>query len=227
MAEATRETKNRSTNGQIQKMKNGVQYFKHSVWLIAIIAVIYMFHTCNCGRQKVREVPVIKVKVDTQWLPQKDSISYIPKPYKVSVPVPYAVIDSFTETVVQPVDTAAILKQFYSTLYYSDTQPIKYGSITINDTVSKNKIQGRGLVVSQQIPVITKTITEAMRRRNVLMVGVDALGNKENPLYATGLNIGFHTKRDKYWGVKGMILKGGQGLIGVSAMWPIKTKRAD
>lgn len=227
MVSSTGKTKSGSENGQIKPMKNGVQYFKYSVWLLTVIAVIYLFHTCNCTKPAIKEVPVIKVKIDTQWLPQKDSISYVPKPYKVSVPVPYAVIDSFIETVVERVDTAQLLKQFYSTLYYSDSQPIKYGSVTINDTVSKNKIQGRGLIINQNLPVITKTITEIRKRRNVLMVGVEAMGNKNTPLYATGVNAGIFSKRERYIGFKGVVLKGGEGLIGVDLKWPIKTKRAD
>lgn len=223
MVRSTRETKSGSENGQIKQMKNGIQYFKYSVWLLTLIAVIYLFHTCNCNKPEVKQVPVIKY--DTTYIKGKDSISYVPKPYKVSVPVPYAVVDSFTETVVERVDTTQILKQFYSTLYYSDTQPIKYGSITINDTVSKNKIQGRGLVINQDIPIVTKTITEVIKRRNVLMVGVEALGNKDNPLYATGINAGIFSKRDRYIGIKGMILKGGQGLVGVDIKWPVKLRK--
>jgi len=204
-------------------MKNGVQYFKYSTYIVTVLAAMWFFRSCNCGGEKIKEVPVIKY--DTTYIPSKVDTHYIPQPYKVNVPVPYQVLDSFTETIVQKVDTAEILKDYNSTRFYSDKQKIQYGSVTINDTITQNKIAGRGLVVDMNVPVVTKTITETQPRRNVVLFGIEALGSNQNVFEATGVDLGIMFKSQKYIGVKGQLLRGGQALIGVQLMFPVKLRK--
>jgi hypothetical protein len=58
------------------------------------------------------------------------------------------------------VDTASILKNYYSRNFYIDTFSLgdSIGFVTINDTISRNQIQGRKISSSVNLPTIRETI---------------------------------------------------------------------
>jgi hypothetical protein len=148
------------------------------------------------------------VKVDGQSLhPIHDTIE-VEVPYDVEVPyeveklIPYAVHD----TIEAKVDTNFIVNQYLNTkniftnTYKFDKQQ---GSITITDTISKNKLVGRKYITNITPKVDTLEIPEPFRRKvyagfeggfnqadyvNFIGVGV-MVNSNSNKIYNLGIGV--------------------------------------
>jgi hypothetical protein len=148
------------------------------------------------------------VKVDGQSLhPIHDTIPLevpvdVPVPYEVEKPIPYAVHD----TIEAKVDTNFIINQYLNTkniftnTYKFDKQQ---GSITITDTISKNKLVGRKYITNITPKVDTLEIPEPFRRKvyagfeggfnqadyvNFIGVGV-MVNSNSNKIYNLGIGV--------------------------------------
>lgn len=124
-----------------------------TILIVVLLIIIFLMRECGGGSSnngnggKIDTTVIETVKWDTLRIPE---ITYVPK-YRTKY---------VTKTVPADVDTAAILKDYYSLYYYSDTLQIDtIGNIVINDTVTQNKIVARTPKVSISIPTITKEIT--------------------------------------------------------------------
>lgn len=218
-----------TNNGMI---KRSPSYFKWSVVLIGIIAVVYITKTCNCGREKIKEVPV--VKIDTVWQKQDSFISYVPKPYKVTVPYKVEIPITNDSIVLaaaikdgiisSQADSLSILRDYLSTRYYDDSFKVEYGKVRIQDTVFANSIVGRGVSTTFNVPVITKTYTIESKPRNILYFGIGALGNEVSPLYGTNAKLLLKNRRDRIYEIGCTLLRGGELYYGVGIDIPIKLK---
>ena len=148
------------------------------------------------------------VKVDGQSLhPIHDTIPLevpvdVPVPYEVEKLIPYAVHD----TIEAKVDTNFIVNQYLNTkniftnTYKFDKQQ---GSITITDTISKNKLVGRKYITTITPKVDTLEIPEPFRRKvyagfeggfnqadyvNFIGVGV-MVNSNSNKIYNLGIGV--------------------------------------
>ncbi len=148
------------------------------------------------------------VKVDGQSLhPIHDTIPLevpvdVPVPYEVEKPIPYAVHD----TIEAKVDTNFIINQYLNTkniftnTYKFDKQQ---GSITITDTISKNKLVGRKYITNIKPKVDTLEIPEPFKRKvyagfeggfnqadyvNFIGVGV-MVNSNSNKIYNLGIGV--------------------------------------
>jgi hypothetical protein len=202
--------------------KQGISIFWGIVVLAAIIFLFYVFRGCFFKGTKPATSDTISVKIDTQWLKQDTFISYVPQPYKVNVPIPYYVHDSTIKYSVEKVDSLAILKDYLSTKYYKDVVTVPYGSVTINDTVTKNLISGRGVLSNINVPVVTKTVTIQAQQRNVVLFGVGLLGNKISPLYGAEATLDFKNKKDRIYEAGIVVLRGGDLYYKGSIKIPIR-----
>ena len=151
-------------------------------------------------------------------------------PVEVEKPVPYAVHD----TLLQQVDTNNIVNQylnsknvFTNTFKFSANQ----GSITIVDTISKNKIIGR-----KYIPKITPR-TDTLRLpaifKREVFVGIDTRLDKPNLIQLLGLGIIYKTKENMIYkidlGVQNNVTEGTSGkftpYIGGGVYWKVLPKK--
>jgi hypothetical protein len=151
-------------------------------------------------------------------------------PYEIEKPVPYAVHD----TLLQQVDTNNIINQylnskniFTNTFKFSNNQ----GSITVVDTISKNKIIGR-----QYIPKITPR-TDTLRLpaifKREVFVGIDTRLDKPNLIQLLGLGIIYKTKQNMIYkidlGVQNNVTEGTSGkftpYIGGGVYWKVLPKK--
>lgn len=176
------------------------------------LIVFLLFRYCKGGDIEIKET----IKIDTVWREIKGDTTYIPKivnhylPGKA--PKPFEKWD--TLYMIEDVDTAAILQDYFSFNTYSDTLPIVWkdkndtliwsyvGDAVINDTVSRNKILGRKFSYDIMWPEVTKTITKTIYDRRVqLYAEFGLLGNTKN--LASGAELGFllKTKNDRMVGV--------------------------
>ena len=121
----------------------------------------------------------------------------IEKEYPVYVPkVKYVTrvnIDTFTT----PIDTSAILADYYAIRTYEDTQVLDSLDLTITDTVSQNQILGRKITYNFTYP--RKTIIEKHYiNKRELYVGLGLTGNQDQIQYLGGEMIFKNKKRQAY-----------------------------
>lgn len=110
------------------------------------------------------------------------------------------------------VDTAYIIKDFLSSVFYSDTIKNKFGYVVIVDTVSHNRLQGRSVLTDMDIP--TTTITQMLKPKAQLSGGFD-LG------FGIGAGLTLKTKKDRLISIDYLLTQHGGLLIG-SYKVPIK-----
>lgn len=167
--------------------------------LFVVIVILLVFRKCNCGRAAQTET----VRIDTVYKEVKGDVSYIPKTDTIFFTrtttklVPYLTLDTLYIPELVDVDTAAILSDYYKARIYRDTLRNQYGYISLTDTISQNKIRGRGVKTSLLIPEVTKTITLTQPKRNQIYIGAGLFGNEDDYLDGYNVNLALKTRRDK------------------------------
>ena len=174
---------------------------KNIIILILILGVVFLLLLRKCEGGKGQTIT--KVEYDTVFVTQKKDTSYIPQPYAVylrgeritnfdTLYLPEVVTDSTCLAYYE------VLKDYFSRHYlYTDTVRNQYGYVAINDTITQNKIAGRGTSMNFTIPEITKTITLTQPKRNQVYIGANLLGNKSDVLKGYNVNLSLKTKQDR------------------------------
>lgn len=120
-----------------------------------IIAILLAIIILLLATKPAYKGATVTVTTDTLY---KDTV--IKKWYKGDS-IPYKVIDTFIVEA-QKVDTAEILKRYFETKAYSDTLRINTDNyVYVQDTISQNKIIGRGYTanISEKTILVTKIVT--------------------------------------------------------------------
>jgi hypothetical protein len=191
----------------------------YRIILLAAIVYILFLQMCNrpapCPGQQVKSITV-----DTGYIiDQYKSTWQKPKPVEVirqgKALKPEVIYRDTGKVVVLPVDTAAIMQDYFAKVFYRDTLKTQYGTITLEDTISQNRIQARRWATNFTIPTITKTVTKTVAQRNQLYAGFSGLFGQT----AIGAEINFtlKTKSDKQYEI-------GAGLLGLQPYARIGTK---
>ena len=109
--------------------------------------------------------------------------------------IPFVVLDT-TYIIDQVHDTITIVKDYNQVKVYSDTMRIdSLGYAYIQDTISQNKIQGRGFSANFNLPTITITKVIVPKPKNMLYLGV--LGDLRTFDNKVGLGLGLGYKTAK------------------------------
>lgn len=196
------------------------------VIILALLIVLVIFFLKYCGKGGTI---VESVKYDTVWVQEKKDTQYIPfetvvyKPGKA--PKALEKWDTLYIEGVTEVDTAAILQDYHSFHLYSDTLKNKYGYVLVNDTISRNKILGRGVTTDLKVPEVTKTITLVKPPRNQVYIGGGLFGNKQDALQGYEASLLFKTKTDQIVEVAWMQDFNGQGYAGIRYKRLIRLKK--
>ena len=150
-------------------MKKYLEIKNIIIVILVILLSLVSFDPFGVMPNRTKTIQKI-IKVDGQSLhPIHDTIPFevpvdVPVPYEVEKPIPYAVHD----TIEAKVDTNFIVNQFLNTkniftnTYKFDKQQ---GSITITDTISKNKIVGRKYIAKITPKTDTLRIPEPFKRK--------------------------------------------------------------
>jgi hypothetical protein len=150
--------------------------------------------------------------------------------------------DIYHETIVEKevlipavIDTAALLKDYYSKVLYKDVLvlPDSLGTVAVTDTISQNKILGRTFNASVKQRTIKETMIVKEPARNQLYYGLNAGFNKEDYVSAVGAGLILKTKKDKIYniniGVNNRTIDGTNGslspYVGFGTYWKIKVKK--
>jgi hypothetical protein len=110
--------------------------------------------------------------------------------------IPFVVLDTIYN-IDEVHDTITIVKDYNQVKVYSDTMRIdSLGYAYIQDTISQNKIQGRGFSANFNLPTITITKVITPKPKSEVYLGVlgdlRALDNK----VGLGLGLGFKTAKN-------------------------------
>ena len=110
--------------------------------------------------------------------------------------IPFVVLDT-TYLIDEVHDTITIVKDYNQVNVYSDTMRIdSLGYAYIQDTISQNKIQGRGFSANFNLPTITITKVIVPKPKNEVYLGLlgdlRAIDNK----VGLGLGLGFKTAKN-------------------------------
>ena len=156
----------------MKKYFNSIQ----SLLIAVLVVVIFLMRQCSGGSIE----PTERVIRDT-------IIEYvtIEKEYPVYVPKVKYVTKVDIDTFSTPIDTSAILADYYAIRTYEDTQVLDSLDLTITDTVSQNQILGRKIAYNFTYP--RKTIIEKHYiNQRELYFGLGLAGNKDQIQYLGG-----------------------------------------
>ena len=133
------------------------------------------------------------------------------------------------------IDTAALLKDYYSKVLYKDVLvlPDSLGTVAVTDTISQNRILGRTFNASVKQRTIKETTIVKEPAKTQLYYGLNAGFNKEDYVSAIGAGLILKTKKDKIYnlniGVNNTTTDGINGtlspFIGFGTYWKIKLKK--
>ena len=167
-------------------------FFKNIQTLLIVVLVVVILFMRSCGGENTNVEPKVITKIETKYdTVIIEKISYVPK-WKTKI---VTEIDTFQT----PIDTLAILRDYYTKYYYSDTLKIDtLGYAVINDTISRNTILARDIRTNILIP--TTTITkEIYLNRNELYWGVGLQGRTDQINYL-GTELLWRTKKRSVYG---------------------------
>jgi hypothetical protein len=150
--------------------------------------------------------------------------------------------DIYHETIVEKeviiptiIDTAALLKDYYSKVLYKDVLvlPDSLGTVSITDTISQNKILGRTFNASVKERTIKETMIVKEPAKTQLYYGLNGGFNKADLVSAVGAGLILKTKKDKIYqftlGVNNRTTDGTTGsfspYVGFGTYWKIKVKK--
>ena len=166
------------------------KYFQNIQSLLLVVLVVIIFLMRGCSSTPASTEPRIERDTVTEYITiEKESIVYRPKiKYITKVD-----IDTFST----PVDTLAILADYYAVRTYEDTQVLDSLNITITDTVSQNQILGRQIAYNFTYP--RKTIKETIYiNQRELYFGLRGIGNMDQVSYLGGEMLFRNKKKQVY-----------------------------
>ncbi len=133
------------------------------------------------------------------------------------------------------VDTAALLKDYYSKVLYKDVLvlPDSLGTVAVTDTISQNRILGRTFDAKVKERTIKETLIVKEPAKNQVYYGLNAGFNKADYVSSVGAGIMLKTKKDKIYnlniGVNNRTIDGTNGsfspYVGFGTYWKIKIKK--
>lgn len=188
------------------------------VLIVVLIVVIILQRSCsgpsvnlNLPNNNTLTEGAVITKIETKWdTLTLDSLVYVPK---WNIKIEY-------ETIMQDIDTLSILKDYYSKYFYSDTIDLdSFGSIVINDTITKNSIITRKVKPTLHIPTTIITRDSLITKRE-LYYGLGLVANKQQFSYMGG-ELLYRTRRKHIYGVGVGINNELQPVISGRIMWKI------
>ena len=165
-------------------------WFKNIQSLLIVVLVVIIFLMRGCSSTPASTEPRIERDTVTEYITiEKESIVYQPKiKYITKVDI---------DTFLTPVDTLAILADYYAVRTYEDTQVLDSLNITITDTVSQNQILGRQIAYNFAYP--RKTIKETIYiNQRELYFGLRGIGNMDQVSYLGGEMLFKNKKKQVY-----------------------------
>jgi len=159
--------------------------------LIITVLVIVILLMRNCSGPITPTEPQIERDTVVEYITIENEVP-------VYVPKLRTVVKTRIDTFSTPIDTAAILADYYVVKTYEDTQVLDSLDITIIDTVSQNQIMGRKIAYNFTYPrnIITETIYVKKRE---LYYGIGLGGGSQNNYF--GGELLYVNKKNQAYGL--------------------------
>ena len=150
--------------------------------------------------------------------------------------------DIYHETIVEKeviipaiIDTAALLKDYYSKVLYKDVLvlPDSLGTVAVTDTISQNRILGRTFNANVKQRTIKETTIVKELPKTKVFYGLEGGFNKADFVSSVGAGVLINTKKDKIYqlglGVDNRTTDGTNGTFSPyvrgGVYWKIKLKK--
>lgn len=197
-------------------------------WMISFIAIAVLWgFREGCGCRKGTGDVVGGPSPEPVYLPGVETIiidtHYVPVVKKVAKPDQLGVVRLKEVVRYDTVEVPVIVEVSEGTAFYRDSLPVSHGYAIIQDTVSENRITGRGFRLNQALPTVERTIPE--KKRNVVYLGISGTGGKQNYLYSVSGDISLKDKRDRMWSIAGHVTVDNRFLIGAGIRWPVRLRK--
>jgi hypothetical protein len=166
------------------------KYFKNiqSLLIVVLIVMIFLIRSCS-GTGTPIEPQIIRDTIVESVIIEKEYPVYVPKiKYITKVN-----IDTFNT----PIDTSAILSDYYAIKTYEDKQVLDSLNLVITDTISQNQIKSRKIAYNFTYPRSTIKETIILNKRE-LYFGIGATGNQNQLQYLGGEMVYKNKKRQAY-----------------------------
>jgi hypothetical protein len=207
-----------------------------NIALLLLIAIV-VFQQCGGNKTKTGEIVKIDGKKYELIKHEIDTIEVV----KTKV-VTKKGEDIYHETIVEKevlipaiIDTAALLKDYYSKVLYKDVLvlPDSLGTVSVIDTISQNKILGRTFNASVKQRTIKETTIVKELPKTKLFYGFEGGFNKADVVSHVGMGILVNTKKDRIYnlgiGVANRVVDGTNGgltpYINGGVYWKIRVKK--
>jgi hypothetical protein len=165
-----------------------------TITILTLVIVILLMR--NCSGKKSINVNEPRIERDTvvEYITvTKTTPVYVPKIKYINK------INVDTFLVYNPIDTASILSDYYSEVYYDDEQNLDSLYLTILDTISQNRIIGRQIKYTLKYP--QSTITEKIYiNQREFYVGLGGAGTFTQLNYFGGEML-YKTKKKQAYGL--------------------------
>lgn len=204
---------------------------------IALLIVIVVFQQCGGNKKVTGEIVKVDGKKYELIKHEIDTVEVV----KTKV-VTRKGEDIYHETIVEKevliptiIDTAALLKDYYSKVLYKDVLvlPDSLGTVAVTDTISQNKILGRTFNANVKQRIIKETTIVKELPKTKLFYGFEGGFNKADVVSHIGMGILLNTKTDKIFnlgiGVANRVVDGTNGrltpYINGGVYWKIRAKK--
>lgn len=198
-----------------------------TIVILALLGVILFMRFCDGGTKKPgdtinvngQEYEVIENTTDTVLIVKDTTIYRKGKDiyHDTTIYVP----------VLTPIDTNSVIRDYYSLNLFRDSLTLSdsLGTISLVDTISKNKIQGRLWSVTINEKLIKNKLIVKELPKNQVYIGANVGFSRENVIHNFGPSLLLKTKSDKIYSLginlnqnKAITLQGG-------IYWKIKLKK--
>jgi len=206
-----------------------------NIVLVALIALfLYQLKggKINIGKTTVvdgKRYEIIKEIHDTTELEKVKTL------WKKGIDIVHTTIVHDTAIKLVNVDTAALLHDYFAKNIYNDTLrlPDSLGFVFLNDTITKNKIEGRKFTAKVKERVINNTTIVKELPKTKMFYGLEGGFNKADVISHLGMGLLINTKSDKIYqlgiGVANRTTDGTSGklspYIGGGVYWKIRLKK--
>ena len=187
--------------------------------IIGLVIVIFLLRECKGESKGAPIEPVTIVKIETKYDTIVETVeTYIPE-YRTKVKYK-TVHDTIEIHDTIPIDTTSILEDYFSSYAYTDTLKTDSVTFVINDTISQNKIQSRGINYSLVYPttVITK---ESVVNKRELYIGFGLGGDKQQLSYV-GSELLLRNKKQRIYGIGLGINNSFEPILTFKMSWKVK-----
>ena len=187
--------------------------------IIGLVIVIFLLRECKGESKGAPIEPITIVKIETKYDTIVETVeTYIPQ-YRTKVKYK-TVHDTIEIHDTIPIDTTSILEDYFSSYAYTDTLKTDSVTFVINDTISQNKIQSRGINYSLVYPttVITK---ESVVNKRELYIGFGLGGDKQQLSYV-GSELLLRNKKQRIYGVGLGINNSFEPILTFKMSWKVK-----